>query len=194
MAVTDSDEVEQELSLHGSAPTFKAVGYGLHYNFRMTEVTAAVGLGQMERIRGYIESFQAVGRILSDAVEGCRWLVLQKGPEYAVNTYHLWACRFEGDKHGVSKDDLLRVLAEERCEGVFFYTGLTAYRNPVIAERTPHALNCPSYTGKRNRYPDGLCPVAEDLAPRIILASTWISEDQAKRTAEGLRRAVQRMG
>jgi len=194
MAVTDSAQIEEKLSLHGSAPTFKSVGYGLHYNFRMTEVTAAVGLGQMERIRGYIEGFQSVGRILNEAVAGCPWLVPQKGPDYAVNTYHLWGCRFEGDKHGVSKEDFVRVLDEEGCDGVFSYTGLTAYRHPVVADRTPHALNCPSYTGKQNRYPDGLCPVAEDLAPRILFAATWIAEDKARETAERLRKAVKRMG
>jgi len=193
MAVTNSEEVAGQLALHASAPTFASVGHGLHYNFRMTEVTAAVGVGQLERIHGYIEGFRAVGRAYSEGVAGCPWLTLQAGPDQAVNTYHLWGCRFDGDQHGVSREDLQRMLAEEHCE-VGFYTGLPAYHHPVIAQRLAHALDCPCYTGAQNRYPDGLCPVAEDLAPRILLAGTWVTLDHARATAEKLQRVIRRLG
>lgn len=192
MAVTDSPEVAGKLGLHGSAPTFASVGHGLHYNFRMTEVTAAVGLGQLERIHDYVEDFKRVGKAYSAGVAGCPWLVLQEGPEQAVNTYHIWGCRFDGDKYGISKEDFQRVLEEEGC-GISFYTNMPAYRHPVIAERLGHALDCPSYTGTQNQYPDGLCPVAEHLAPRVLLAGTWCTVDHAKQTAEKLQRGVQRL-
>ncbi len=193
MAVTDSRQIADKLGLHGSAPTFHSVGYGLHYNFRMTEVTAAVGLGQLSRIHAYIARFKAVGQTLSGAVEDCPWLVAQEGPDEAASTYHLWGCRFDGDRAGVSREEFLRIRDEERCDAVSLYTGLPAYRHPVIQERMAHGLDCPAYTGMRNRYPEGTCPVAEDLAPRILLVWTWMTEDEARQTAERLHRVTERL-
>ncbi len=192
LAVTDSEEVAKALASHSCAPTFGSVGHGLHHNFRMTEVTAAVGIGQLEHLRDYIDDFKRIGNTYREAIAGCPWLVAQDGPAEAVNTYHLWGCRFEGDKYGIPKVNFQSVLAEEKC-GLSFYTGLTAYQHPVIAKRLAHGLDCPSYTGRQNQYPEGLCPVAEDLVPRILLAGTWITLDEAKARAERLHRVIERL-
>jgi hypothetical protein len=63
---------------------------------------------------------------------------------------------------------------------------------PVIAERLAQALDGPAYTGSQNQYPDGLCAATDDLAPRTLLASIWVTLDQARATAERLPRVVER--
>ncbi|MBM4081577.1 MAG: hypothetical protein FJ278_17870, partial [Planctomycetes bacterium] len=49
MAVTDDEALAKKLALHACAPTFLSVAHGLHYNYRMTEQTAAIGLAQLKR-------------------------------------------------------------------------------------------------------------------------------------------------
>ncbi len=49
MAVTDDEELAKALALNAGAPTFKAVAHDLHWNYRMTEQTAAIGIVQLER-------------------------------------------------------------------------------------------------------------------------------------------------
>lgn len=193
MAVMNSEEAFREVSLHGSKPTFRSVGYGLHYNYRMTEVVAAMGIAQLERMPSYISGFQAVVRAYTEGIAGIPWLVPQTGPAESVNTHHLWGCRFDGEQRGIAKAEFERVLTDEQC-GIGFYTGMPAYRHPVMAQRVAHALDCPSYTGTQNRYPEGTCPIAETLAPRIMLAGTWVTVEQAKAEAERLRRAAERLG
>ena len=61
MAVTNSDELAKQLNLHAGAPTFTAVAHGLHYNYRTNELTAAVGVAQLERSRGYIDELIQIG-------------------------------------------------------------------------------------------------------------------------------------
>jgi dTDP-4-amino-4,6-dideoxygalactose transaminase len=189
MAVTDDDELARLLDLHAGAPTFLAVAHGLHFNYRMTELTAAVGLAQLAKLPGQIAALQAAAKWFDEAVEGCPWLVLQRGPEAAVHTYHLWVANFHGEKYGISRDDFLRVLRETGCGASVGYTNMPAYRHPVIAERLAHAFDCPQ--AAQRQYPDGLCPVAEDLVPRTVLVYTYAPEDGLKASAEALRKTIE---
>ena len=129
-------------------------------------------------------------------MEGCPWLIPQRGPGDHQSTYHFWAAGFWGDKHGITRADFQRVLAEEGCGLTMGYTGMPAYKHPLLQERWGYPkgcpLDCPRYTGSGNRYPDGLCPVAEDVIPRSVLAYTFSEKEGHERAAEALRRAITR--
>ena len=62
----------------------------------------------------------------------------------------------------------------------------TAYNEPACPVR------CPIYTAKSDyRYQEGLCPVAEDLMPRLITTGmVELPPDEAKRRAEKLHNAI----
>ncbi|MBM4087535.1 MAG: hypothetical protein FJ272_22320 [Planctomycetes bacterium] len=78
------------------------------------------------------------------------------------------------------------------------YTQMPAYKHPLIAQRLGHGrgcpLDCPHYAGSDNRYPDGLCPVAERVIPRILTCATFIAEDACKANADKLRRVIEKLG
>jgi dTDP-4-amino-4,6-dideoxygalactose transaminase len=195
MAVTNSEQVRDDLALNAGAPTFQAVAHALHWNYRMTETTAAIGVAQLERAAGYIAGLQAVAKMYNDAVAGCDWIAVPKpGPE-ATHTYHLWAATFRGDEKGITLGDFNDALARFECGVSVGYTGMAAYKHPLIAERLGYGkvcpLSCPLYGGANNQYPDGLCPVAEDLVPRILLAYTFGDEEAHKQSADRLHQAVQ---
>ena len=50
-------------------------------NYRMSEVSAAVGLAQFERINGIVERRIAVAKMFDEAIQGCDWIVPQYIPE-----------------------------------------------------------------------------------------------------------------
>ncbi len=194
MGVTDSEELRDKLGLNAGAPTFMSIAYDLHYNYRMTEPMAAIGLVQLDRVRGYIEGLQANAKHYDAAVEGCEWLKLQAHPD-GVHTYHAWVAIFEGDDAGVSLDEFKRVKDEVGFRAGVGYTQLPAYKHPLIAERKGYGrgfpLDNPLYAGEHNQYPDGLCPVAERVVPRMIHAPTFIAEDSAKANADRLWQVVE---
>ena len=194
MAVTDSDELAKQLNLHAGAPTFTAVAHGLHYNYRTNELTAAVGIGQLERSRGYIDELIKIAGYYDEVVNECEWLELQRGPEESTHTFHLWGSTFRGDKFGISMGDLKSVLSEEQCNVSIGYTNIPAYEHPVFTSRAAHAFNCPVYSGDGNKYPDGLCPIAEEIIPRTVNAYTFGKEDAHRANAERFARAVRRLG
>jgi dTDP-4-amino-4,6-dideoxygalactose transaminase len=127
MGVTDSEEWAKRLGWFGGAPTFGSVAHGLHWNYRMTEQTAAIGLAQLERARGYVEELIEIGELYDEAVKGCPWLTLQRGPDHARHTFHFWVAGFWGQERsdargGVPLDDFKRVLQEEGCSVSMGYT------------------------------------------------------------------------
>ncbi len=194
IAVTDSDELAKDLNLHAGAPTFHSVAHGVHYNYRTNELTAAVGIAQLERSRGYIDELIEIAGYYDAVVNECEWLELQRGPEESTHTFHLWGSTFRGDRLGVSLNDFNRVLNEARCGVSVGYTEVPAYKHPVFVERAAHALNCPDYNGKRNQYPDGLCPIAEEILPRTVNVYTFGRKDAHQANAEKFAQAIRKLG
>ena len=197
MGIAANAEVAAKLALHASAPTFHSVAHGLHYNYRMTEVLAAVGLAQLEVFPQYLRGLRWAGKQYDDAVESCEWIAIQRGPEGSEHGYHLWGATFNGEERGIPRAEFGRVLAEEHCTVCLGYTDMTAYEHPLIARRMGYGrgcpLDCPLYEGDANRYPDGLCPVAENLFPKIMMAYTFQPDDAISADAERLHRAIERL-
>jgi dTDP-4-amino-4,6-dideoxygalactose transaminase len=197
MGVTSDEQLAKSLDLNSGAPTFYAVAYGLHFNYRMNEQTAAIGLVQLARARQYVDGLIENAALYDAAVRGCDWIALQRGPDEAVHTFHLWGATFRGDQRGISIEDFKRVLKEEGAPVSVGYTNMPAYKHPLIAQRLGYGrgcpLDCPFYAGINNRYPDGLCPVAEDILPRMILGYPFGPKEDHERGAEKLRRVIERL-
>lgn len=197
MGTTDNEELAKKLGLHGGAPTFTSVAYGLHWNYRMTEQTAAIGLVQLERARGYVDELIEIAKLYDEAARDCPWLTIQQGPDGAQSSYHFWAATFRGDRHGISMEAFRGALQAEGCSLGIGYTGMPAYKHPLIRDRLGYGrgcpLDCPVYTSKQNEYPEGLCPVAEESIPRMVLVYTFSARDGHERNAEALHRVVTRL-
>ena len=197
MAVTSDERLAQALDLNAGAPTFYSVAFGLHFNYRMNEPTAAIGLAQLRRAEQYVEELIEVAALYDAAVAGCEWIELQRGPAEARHTFHLWGATFRGDERNVSLDDFKRVLKEEGAPVSLGYTNMPAYKHPLIAQRLGYGrgcpLDCPLYVGDNNRYDDGMCPNAEWVLPRMMLAYTFGPKDEHERGAASLRRAIERL-
>ena len=177
------------------APTFHSIAHGLHFNYRMTEQTAAIGVGQLERAHGYVAELVEIGRLYDQAVEDCPWITIQRGPEEATHACHLWGATFQGEKAGIPLDDFKGALREAECGINLGYTQMPAYRHPLIRERLGYGggcpLDCPLYEGTQNRYPEDLCPQAEYVMPRIMASGTFGPKEQHEVRAERLRRAIE---
>jgi dTDP-4-amino-4,6-dideoxygalactose transaminase len=162
----------------------------------MTEQTSAIGLVQLDRAKQYVKELREIASFYDEAVQDSPLIAIQKDDD-AVHTYHFWASTFRGDQSGVSMDDFTRVLEEEGCSLFLYYTGIPAYKHPLIAQRMGYGkgcpLDCPLYKGKYNQYPDGLCPVAEDTFTRMLLVYTFSDKEYHKQNAEKLNKVVNRL-
>lgn len=194
MATTNNDEYRASLAAHAGAPTFLSVAYNLDFNYRMNEPTAAIGLAQVETITGFIDGLKSNARYYDDAVAGCPWITLQRGPEGANHSFYHWAATFTGDEQGLPLADFERAIDEAGFSSIHVgYTKKPAYKHELIAYRRAHAFSCPENAGSSARYDDGLCPVAERVVPRLILGYLVESDEQAKREAEKLNQVISKL-
>ncbi len=167
----------------------------LMWNYRMSELVAAVGIVQLRRAKKYVEDGIVAGKIYNEAVADIPWIRPQHTPTDRTNVYHLWAGTFEGDKHGIKKDDFSRELSAVKIKGGFGlgYIQKPAYLHDVIRKPLAYKRGCPTkppyYDGNMANYEPGLCPIAEDVMPRLMLISTVGAVDDHRRNADALRQA-----
>jgi len=195
MMVTDSDELDHKLynewAFGGESPAFFTL------NFRMNEVTAAIGLAQLERVAGYVETYNACRRHLESAIEGVRWLQPRRVPPEAEQAAYNWCCLFRGDEHGVSHARLQEAAAEVGAPLGFGFTQKPAYNFDVFLSATDHDHPARRQFKRHAPYPGARyepddCPVAEDTIWRIVSSGAMLpTEDDGKRAAELIRKAIE---
>jgi dTDP-4-amino-4,6-dideoxygalactose transaminase len=68
----------------------------LGYNYRMTDLQAALGVSQMQRLKGYVERRHEIAARYTQELAGLP-LVLPKQEEFAHSAYHLYVIRLDLD-------------------------------------------------------------------------------------------------
>jgi dTDP-4-amino-4,6-dideoxygalactose transaminase len=149
MLTTNSDELAEKsrmLRSHGQAEKYLHPTLGL--NYRMTEVEAAIGLAQLDRIDELVAKRRSNGAYLTAelaAVDGLREQLIPDGVEAS---YHQYSVVLEPGAFSCSRDEFLEAL---RAEGV------------GCAVHYPRPIHTQPAFGV-----DVSLPVSEDLAERIF--------------------------
>ena len=153
-------------------------------NYRMSEISAAICLGQLERVDALVARRKECGRLFREAVAGCSWIVPQAIPQGIEHSYYTIVM----DYHGEARFDVPWKRFYNRyieLGGDGFYAEL----------QCPY--NEPSMRGRDFGYGPlrrGLCPVAESLQPRLMkFKGNYRDLDIARRKADILRRLVDEM-
>lgn len=87
MITTDDDVLAQKIRLlrgQGQVPGLRYIHDRVGYNYRMTDLQAAVGLAQLEQIDGILARRRAVIEAYREACDQTQW-VSQQAPPYSVH-------------------------------------------------------------------------------------------------------------
>jgi len=154
-------------------------------NYRMSEISAAVGLAQFERIGDIVERRIAVANIFQSAIQGCEWIIPQRVPENCRHSYYTFSFEYKGlEKKGVSWKEFYDMYVEMGGDG-FYSACVVPYLEPVFQ-------NIEYYN---KMYVRGMCPVAEDLQKKIMQFKTnYRSLSIAREKAEILRKLINKIG
>jgi len=181
-----------EWAFKGESPSF------LTLNFRMTEVTAAVGLGQLQRFPEYLKQYNKVLEIYNEAIADCVWLRNRTVPKPADQAGYNWACLWEGDKHGLCYDTFKKIAAEEGLSFYYEFTERPAQTFDVFRKSTAYhkddcPVRCPLYKGKY-RVEDTETPVAAEILKRIMMMGCIeVPVEYARGRAKAIRKTIKRM-
>jgi perosamine synthetase len=189
------DKMANVWAFSGESPHFMTL------NYRMTAVTAAIGLAQLEKVDDIVQNtYNKTLKILNDAIKGCKWLKPRLVPAEATVAGYWFACAWEGDKFGLDYNRFKKINDDMKIGLRFGFNEVAPYEYDFFREA--HAYNhpdcpvrCPIYTGKSNyRYKKGLCPNVEEVMPRLVTVRLiFLSIEDAKRMAEKLHEAIRKM-
>lgn len=154
------------------------------WNYRMSELCAAVALAQVERLEELVEQRIKVARLYAESVKGCRWLVPQAVPDGYKHSYWTYVLKLENEG-GFSWYDFRKKYMELGGDGIYAAWQLN-YLEPPFHEQRFHTKEHPA-----REYKPGLCPVAESVQPKLLQFKTnYMDISVAERKADALAKTV----
>jgi perosamine synthetase len=179
MVTTNSDHFAERIQLIRNHAETSLADKGVSdftnmwgFNYRLTEVQAAIGITQLDRLESYI----------AERIENCHY-VADKLAEFpgitppaerdSRHVYYVQPFQYNEAVIGVPRNVFINALSEElpsahlrESTGKLIGAGYVQplYLQPMYQtmQGTKCSFNCPRYDGKPD-YSKGLCPVAEDM-------------------------------
>jgi len=119
----------------------------LGFNYRMTNIQAAIGLAQFEKIDELVERRRAHAYLYNSLLKGIDGIKLPPEKEWAKNVYWMYSILIEKE-FDMSRDELMQKLKEKGIETRTFF--IPVHQQPAFRKR--NLFNGESY------------PVAEELS------------------------------
>ncbi|MGE4232538.1 MAG: DegT/DnrJ/EryC1/StrS family aminotransferase [Bacteriovoracia bacterium] len=156
----------------------------LGFNYRMSEVQAAVALGQLERLEELVGIRLETAKYFDEAIAGSEFLRKQEEPSGYKNSY--WAYSLVLQTKEPKKDWYrFRELFKKNGGDPYYAAWKLSYTEPLFQNEIQNK------PGVWQKYNEGLCPNAEFLQPRMIqLKTNYWDLGEAKAQAEVLRKTI----
>ena len=154
-------------------------------NYRMSEVGAAVGLAQFERINDIVGRRILAARLFAEAVKNCSWIVPQYEPEGYKNSHYTFSFEYKGlDVLGITWKEFYKMYVDMGGDG-FYSACIVPYLEPVFQNNENY----------NKVYTKGMCPIAEDLQKKIMQFKTnYRSLSVAQKKADILKTLIDKIG
>lgn len=175
-----------------SKDMFQQPSYKRHnsfgYMYRLPEVAAAMGLGQLEKIDWFVEKRIKMASLYNEVIDSnnCEWLVSQKVPKGDVNSYYTFAMKFIKDD--VDWSTFRKQYVKNGGDGIYAAWAL-CYNEDSISE-IKDRLKVMGLDGRFNTD-NGICPIAESIQPLLMqLTTNQNTEDEMKKQADILDKTI----
>lgn len=173
------------------------------FNFRLTEVQAAIGITQLERLSAGID----------ERIEKCHYVAKQleqfpglTGPKTYDNCRHVFyvhAFKYDETKMGVPRDLFLEAVKAElpsahlrETTGKLMSIGYVKpiYMQPIYQAQkgTSCSFNCPRYDGKPD-YSPGICPVTERMHFKELFTHEYMRPPMTQSDLDDVVRAFEKV-
>lgn len=158
----------------------------LGWNYRMSDLCGAVILAQIERMDELVEMRLIAARHFVAAVKKVEWLQPQLVPEGFRHSYWTYVVKITSDH--VNWYEFRKKYIELGGDGIYSAWKLS-YLEPAFLNKS--FLGREKFISENIQYTRGLCPVAEELQPKLLQFKTnyWDEEDAIKQ-AEILEKTI----
>ncbi len=151
MVVTNNEEIAQKCRLlrdHGQSSKYHHVLLG--YNYRMTEMAAAIGLVQLKKIGIFITQRRRNADVMTKGLGDIETVIPPREASGRFHTYYQYILRLE-ESFPKSREDLIKLLEEKGISARPSYP-MPLYQQEAIKEDV-----------KARK-----CPIAESVLPRLV--------------------------
>lgn len=175
MVVTKNRNLYEKMVVlrdHGMSKTKRYWHEVAGFNYRMTNLQAAVGLAQLEQIDSFLDKRREIAEHYGAHLKGVAGLNLPPEKSWAKNIYWLYSILIDETEVGISRDELIKGL---ECEGI---------------ETRP--FFCPLHNQPPYPSDSGDFPVTDKLAAEGISlpSSNTLSPDEISRVCENIKKLI----
>jgi len=159
---------------------FRKVGSYYGSNHRMSDVQAAMGLTQLDKLDRANDRRREYASCLTEGLADVDEVTVPYEDPNCRHVFHLYNIQFESQKLGIGKDALLRPLVEEY--GVQCWIQYVPVYLFTIFREQGHEV--------------GQCPIAEDLFRRKLISlpiGPTMTPDQAKYIVKSIKEIIARL-
>ena len=146
----------------------------LGYNYRIDDIRAALGIGQLEKLDTILALRRAVAKRYSELLAGVDGLAVPLADDAEhVRSWFVYVVKLD---RGIDRE---HVIAELERQG-------------IASSRYLPSIHLQSYMRERYGFGEGLCPVSEDLSRRTLALPFFaqLEADDQERVADSLRAAL----
>lgn len=143
MVLTDDDELAARCRslrdlCHLPGQRFHHAEVG--FNYRMTNLQAALGCAQLLHADEYLAKKQRMGQMYNEGLQGIPGLALPVTRDWALNSYWMYAVRVTPEA-GMTRDEVRRKLLEKGVDTRDFFWSLS--EQPMLKHINARVLPCP---------------------------------------------------
>jgi len=147
------------------------------FNYRMSNIHAALGLAQMENAADYIERRRQNNRVYRELLRDVPEIRFQEERDWAKNVYWMNGIVVEKGRNGITRDQLIGRLQEQGIETRRFFVGM--HRQPSL---------------RKFCDVDDDFPVSNELTESglYLPSGSGLTDDQIRRVSFAVREAFRR--
>ncbi|OGD63342.1 DegT/DnrJ/EryC1/StrS aminotransferase [Candidatus Beckwithbacteria bacterium RBG_13_42_9] len=213
IVVTNNDQLAEKVQLirnHAEsvveAKGVKDLTNMIGFNFRMTELEAALGREQLKKLASLVKKRARNVSYLTKQLSKIPCLEPAKVRPSSTHAYYVHALKFNEKVAQVKRDDFIQAVKAElpltqlrESEGVKVSGGYTKplYLFPLYQKKIAFGRRgCPwscRYYGKKVSYKKGLCPITEKMYENSLIIHELISPAMTKKDLDDVVAAFEKV-
>jgi perosamine synthetase len=177
MCLTDDEDLSQKMRVlrdHGMNVEKKYWHEVVGFNYRMTNLQAAMGVAQLEKIGMLIERKRRIAKRYESFLKDVEGIVLHPEMPWAKSVYWLYSVLVDEKGYGINRDELMKELEENSIETRPFFYPLhlmppykkyaASHRFPVAEKLSSSGINLPSGVKLKEEEIQKVASLIEGLA------------------------------
>lgn len=213
IVVTDNDKLAEKIRLIRNHAEAVVRGKGVKdlvnmvgFNFRMTEIEAAIGRCQLKKLKALSQARMKNAGYIAARLGRLPGIVPAPVRKGCTHVYYTQCFKYDRRIAGVNRDKFIEAVraelaptASRESEGARVSAGyvLPLYLEPIYQKQVAYGkkgcpFRCPMYKGRAN-YSKGLCPVSERLHYQELFQHGLMHASMKKRDLDDLIEAFEKV-